>query len=261
MRRSLCGLFLIVWAIPLFSQAPPQNPPSAQKKSAAPKQLSSAEELQKTIEAAGNDRAALVRNLENFLDKYPQATERPQIYRALVEASLQLNDGAKAATYAERLISLKPEDISMTLLAIQLIEKNGDEASLRRAVNYSSRVVSYIETSGDNDKSPRVSPEEWAAEKKKDESSLYLVRARLESRLRDNAAARKDAETSYSLSANFSAAEKLGELDELDKSYESAIKNYARAFCLLDASARTERRREVRQKLGNVWRLAHGSEN
>lgn len=247
----------ILYMAPLQSPPPQKKTPASQS---APKQLSPSEELQKTIEAAGNDRAALVRNLENFLDKYPQATERPQIYRALVEACLQLNDAPKAASYAERLVSLTPEDMSITLLAIQLLEKTGDEAALHRAINYSSRVLSYVQNSSDDEKSPRVSPEQWANEKKRDESSLLLVRARLESRLHDKAAARLDTQTSYSLSPNSPAAEKLAELDELDKNYSSAIANYARAFSLLDSSAKSERRRELRQKLGNVWRLAHGSD-
>ncbi len=235
---------------------------STQKKSAAPqsaqKQISPSEELQQTIEAAGNDRAALVRNLETFLQKYPQSAERPQIFRALVEACLQLNDAPKAATYAERLVSLKPEDMSMTLLAIQLLEKAGDDAALGRAKNYSSRVLEYVRNSGDEEKSPRVSPEEWAAEKKRDESSLLMLRARLETKLKDNPAARKDAAESYAILPNAAAAEKLGELDELDKNYAEAISSYARAFSLTDPATKIERRRELRQKLGNVWRLAHG---
>src|SRR5262250_3168288 len=252
------ALILILFATNVFAQTPTQNAPPAQKKPAAPKQLSPSEELQKTIEAAGNDRAALVRNLENFLDKYPQAPERPQIFRALVEACLQLRDTPKAASYAERLVSITPEDMSITLLAIQLLEKTGDEPALRRAVNYASRVIEYVRASSDSEKSPRVSPEEWATEKKRDESSLLLVRSRLESKLHNRASARKDAEASYALLPNSSAAEKLGELDELEKNYASAITQYARAFSLLDSSAKNVHRRELRQKLGNVWRLAHG---
>src|SRR5262244_1118238 len=260
MLRTFLACLSLLLALSRPAQASPQGPPPTSKKSPAPKQLSPSEELQKTIDAAGNDRAALVRNLENFLDKYPQAAERPQIYRALVEACLQLNDAPKAASYAERLVSLVPEDMSITLLAIQLLEKTGDEAGLRRAVNYSSRVLSYVQNSSDDEKSPRVSPEQWANEKKRDESSLLLVRARLESRLHDRAGARLDTQTSYSLLPNSAAAEKLGELDELDKNYSSAITNYARAFSLLDSSAKSEHRRELRQKLGNVWRLSHGTD-
>src|SRR5579872_3321764 len=83
---------------------------AADKKPAVEKTPTAAEELQQTIDAAGNDRAALVRNLEGYLVKYPEASQRPQIYRALVEASLQLRDTAKAAGYAERVVALTPED-------------------------------------------------------------------------------------------------------------------------------------------------------
>ena len=241
---------------------PPQTaaqkkPPASQSTTNKP---SPSDELQKSIEDAGNDRAALVRNLEAFLQKYPQAPERPQIFRALVEACLQLRDNARATSYAERLVSLTPEDMSINLLAIQLIEKNGDTDSLKRAVNYASRVIEYVRNSSMDEKSPRVSPEEWSTEKKSDESSLLLLRGRLETKLRDPASARKDFEASYALVPNASAAEKLGELDELENNYNSAIKQYAQAFALADLNAKNGGRRELRQKLGNVWRLAHGSD-
>src|SRR5438552_13660442 len=189
MCPSRAAVLLLLLASPLLAQTPPISKKSAPAQSAS-KQLSPSDELQQTLESAGNDRAALVRNLENYLQKYPQAPERPQIFRALVEACLQLRDTLKAASYAERIVSLTPEDMSITLLAIQLLEKTGDDAALHRALNYSSRVIEYVKNSSDNEKSPRVSPEEWATEKKRDESSLLLLRAGIESRLHDNAAAR-----------------------------------------------------------------------
>src|SRR6267142_670825 len=168
LRSSILTLFLLL-ASTLFAQTPYQNPAPAQKKDASrqspAKQLSPSDELQQSIESAGNDRAALVRNLEEYLKKYPQAPERPQIYRALVEACLQLRDTSRAASYAERIVALAPEDMSITVLAIQLLEKTGDDAALRRALNYSSRVIEYVRNSSDNEKSPRVSLEEWAIEK------------------------------------------------------------------------------------------------
>jgi thiol-disulfide isomerase/thioredoxin len=264
MLRSSAARFFFLLAPSLLAQTSPQNPAPSQKKDPskqpATKQLSPSDELQQSIESAGNDRAALVRNLEDYLKKYPQAPERPQIFRALVEACLQLRDTPRAAGYAERIVALTPEDMSITLLAIQLLEKTGDEAALRRAINYSSRVTEYVRNSSDNEKSPRVSPDEWKAEKKRDESSLLLTRGRLESKLHDTATARKDFQASYALLPTSSAAEKLGELDELEKNYVSAITEYARAFSLADPSSKTDNRRELRQKLGNVWRLAHGSE-
>jgi len=175
MRRPLTAAILFLVAPPLFAQTAPASKKSTTQ--SATKQLSPSDELQESIESAGNDRASLVRNLEAFLQKYPQAPERPQIFRALVEACLQLRDNARAASYAERLVSIAPDDMSITLLAIQLLEKNGDDAALKRAVNYSSRVIEYVHNSSTDEKSPRVSPEEWATEKKRDESSLLLLRS------------------------------------------------------------------------------------
>ena len=235
----------------------------AEKKSApkqAVKPLTPAEELQKAISDAGNDRAAMVKNLQAFLEKYPDAPERPQIYRALVEACMQFHDDGCATNYAERIVSLTPDDVSMMLLAIQLLERTGDAAGLKRAVTYATRVYEAVRSTPIGEKSPRVSMEEWEGQKKRDESAVLALRGKLEGRLRDNAAAQKDYEESYALLPNSSAALRLGEMDELAKNYHAAATQYARAFALSDTATKSGNRREIREKLGNTWRLAHGSD-
>ncbi|HVS88876.1 MAG TPA: TlpA disulfide reductase family protein [Candidatus Acidoferrum sp.] len=241
--------------------SPAEKPKQTQSKPPTPAASSPQEELQKAIDDAANDRAALVRNLEAYLQKYPETPQKPQIYRALVEASLQVRDPARATDYAERIVALTPEDISMTLLAIQLLERNGDDAGLRRAANYSSRVLKSVEHSSSTDKSPRQSPEEWENEKKRDLMSILLLRGRLEMKLHDMVAAQKDFEASYASLPSTGPAEKLGEIAELKKDLTRAIAEYARAFALAEAASGGANRREIRQKLGNVWRLAHGSED
>ena len=252
---------------PLFAQqnkgrtaTPQDTKTAAPKQPPATKALSETEQLQQAIDRAGNDRAALVRNLEEFLKDYPESRQRPQIYRALVEACLQLRDSRRATDYAERIVALTPEDISMTLLAIQLLERNGDEAALRRALNYSTRVLDFVNRTSSGDKSPKISKEEWEAEQKRDKVNILSLRGRLAFKLHDNAAAEKDFRASMALSPSAAAAEKLGEIAELNKDLAGAIKEYARAFALADASSGGANRREIRQKLGNVWRLAHASD-
>ncbi|HYL62135.1 MAG TPA: thioredoxin domain-containing protein [Candidatus Methylomirabilis sp.] len=243
-----------------------QSAPSAGAKSpstgqpAVAETRSEMEELQSSIDRAGNDRAALVRNLEEFLKKYPDSRERPRIYRALAEASLQLRDTPRATDYAERIVALAPDDMSMTLLAIQLLGRSGDEPSLRRAVNYSTRVLAYIERSATLEKSPKISKEEWETEQKRDRTNLLSLRGALYFKLRDNVDAEKDFRASMALKPSAAAGEKLGEIAELNKDLAGAIREYARAFVLSDAASTMAARREIRQKLGNVWRLAHGSD-
>ena len=218
------------------------------------------EELQQAIDSAGNDRAALVRNLEAFLQKYPEAPQRTRIYRALVESSLQLRDSARAMNYAERIIALNPDDISMTLLAIQLLEQHGDEAGLKRAVSYATRVLDFVNRP-DDEKSPKVSQAEFAASKNHDRMTVLVFRGRLYMKLKDNTKAEKDFEDAYAFEPSAVAAEKMGEIAELNKDLPRAIQQYARAFSLFEGTKTATDRRETRQRLGNVWRLAHGSED
>src|SRR5580700_8422804 len=259
-----CVTALVLLLAPVMRAALPQNtsqsstPKSSEKQSAQQKSPSRDEEFQQAIDSAGNDRAALVRNLEAFLKKYPEAPQRVRIYRALVEATLQLRDTTRAADYAERIVSLAPDDMSMTLVAIQLLERNGDEAGIRRATNYSTRVLEYIDR-GNDEKSPKISKEEWETSKNHDRMTVLLLRGRLYLKLHETSKAQQDFEDSYGFEASSGAAEKLGEIAELNKDLPRAIQQYARAFALADAKNGADRR-EIRQKLGNVWRLTHASD-
>jgi thiol-disulfide isomerase/thioredoxin len=244
------------------SPAPTENKKQDGEKKVAPSKVDPAtEELQQAISSAGSDRAALVRNLEAFLAKYPQSAQRPQIYRALVEATLQLRDTGRAADYAERIVALTPDDMSMTLVAIQLLQRSGDEAGLRRAVSYAERVLEFVDRTKMDEKSPQMSAEEWASAKARDRSSVLLLRGELYLKLKDYPAAQKEFAASYATLATAGAAEKLGEVAELNKDAAEAIKQYAHAFALADGSNNSVTRRDVRRKIGNVWRQAHGSDD
>ncbi len=97
-------------------------------------------------------------------------------------------------------------------------------------------------------------------EKKRDRMSVLTMRGRLELNLKDMVAAQKDFEASYAILPSAAAAEQLGAIAELKKDSNGAIQQYARAFALADASNGTAGRREIRQKLGNVWRLSRSSD-
>ncbi|HEY4906364.1 MAG TPA: thioredoxin domain-containing protein [Candidatus Acidoferrum sp.] len=249
----------VVCIAQLAQQSSPP-PKSAGKQSDAQTHPAPDEELQQAIDSAGNDRAALVRNLEAFLQKYPEAPQRTRIYRALVESSLQLRDNTRAMNYAERIIALNPDDISMELIAVQLLEQFGDEAGLKRAVSYATRVLEFVNRP-DDEKSPKVSQAEFLASKNHDRMTVLVFRGRLYMKLKDNVKAEKDFEDAYAFEPSSVAAEKMGEIAELNKDLPRAIQQYARAFSLFEGAKTANERRETRQKLGNVWRLAHGSDD
>src|SRR5215467_3038820 len=158
------------------------------------------------------------------------------------------------------MVSLNPNDISMLLLAIELLERQENEAGLRRAVSYSTRILDLVERASPSERSARVSLEQWEQQKRSDIANTHFLRGDLCFKLKDYEAARKDLQMSYETFPSASAAQRLGETAELQKDLNTAIQEYARAFALAEGKSGNVSREEIRKKIGNVWRLAHGSE-
>ena len=272
-RASLLGFLFALSAALATGQTPSGKPPApgvaaAQTKDQTPqphagqtaKKLPDPEaKVQRALEEAGNDRAALVRSLEDYLRRFPDAPRKVQVYRALVESALQLRDTQRTLDYAERIIALRPEDTEMMLFTVDLLQRAGDDSSLTRAVGYTTRVIDRVEKSAAEGKLARVSQSEWEAEQKKVQMSVYLLRGRLQMDRHNYDVAVADLETSYRLLPNPAAALRLGEIAELRKDYNKAIEHYVAAFVLPDQHGLPVDRGQVRRKLGNLWQLVHGN--
>jgi thiol-disulfide isomerase/thioredoxin len=249
------------------SAARAQNPPpgSSQSKSSpdaiARSDAEAEMELQKALANAGNDRAALVRNLKDYLQRFPDAPRRAAVYRALVESCDQLRDNACALDFAERLIAMQPDDSEMMMMAINLLRQLGDPASLTRASGYASRVLDRIEKSKPDERPARSSLTEWQDHRDNLLAALYFLRGEIEYAQHKYEAAEKDFQTSFSTRPNAAAAKALGEIAELHRDEIGAIEEYTFAFVLPEnGPVGTVDRREVRWKLGNIWIQVHGSE-
>jgi len=217
--------------------------------------------LDHAISAAGSDRAALVRNLEDYLKRYPDAPRAASVYRALVESSQQLHDYVRALEYAEKLIAIQPDNTEMMMLAVGLLEKQGDYASLQRAVDYVNRVVDRTEKLLPADRPARESLDEWREQQNRMLVALYVIRGRVEFEQKNMPAAIQDLTHGYQLQPNAAAAERLGEIAEMQHRLPDAIREYSLAFSLPEnGPGGMVDRKLIRQKLGNVWRQAHGTD-
>jgi thiol-disulfide isomerase/thioredoxin len=249
------------WCARAQNTAPPAAPPRAPSDAISKKDADPETELQKAIADAGNDRGALVRNLERYLQRFPDAPRKAAVFRALVESCEQVQDDACALKYSEQLIALRPDDSEIMMLAVGLLQKQGDEASLTRAAGYVSRVLDRIDKSTVAEKPARVSLAEWQQHHDELRAALYNLRGQIEKSQHDDAAAQKDLRMSYSVRPNAIAAEQLGEIAEMRRDYATAAQEYLLAFVLPeDGPVGKVNRREVRKRLGNVWRQLHGSE-
>src|SRR5271154_2152117 len=258
---ALAAVLVIPWTPVAFAQnAAPDQPPSKNSSDSISKKDADPElALQKALSDAGNDRAAVVRNLKAYLQKYPDSPRKAAVYRAIVESCEQLQDNACSLDYAERFVALHPDDSEMMMLAVGILQEQGDDASLERASGYASRVLDRVEKSSVAEKPARVSTEDWQQHHDQLVAALYSLRGQIEKSQKSYEAAEKDLQKSYAVKPNGTAAEQLGEIAELRHDQTKAINEYLIAFVLPDdgASGKVDRR-DVRKKLGNLWRQAHG---
>jgi thiol-disulfide isomerase/thioredoxin len=262
-RLAFCtGIFLAVCPVARAQNPPPAAPQSKASAEAIAKSDAEAEnELQKALAAAGNDRAAQVRNLENYLKRFPDSPRRASVYRALVESCEQLRDLSCALDFAERLIAIQPDDSEMMMLAVDFLRQQGDPGSLTRANGYISRVLDRIEKSKPDERPARTSLADWQDHRDNLRTALYLLRGQIENSQRKHDAATKDLRLSFSIRPNAAAAKALGEIAELHNDMPTAIEEYTFAFVLPETGPGGKvDRREVRWKLGNLWIQVHGSE-
>jgi thiol-disulfide isomerase/thioredoxin len=257
------GIFFAgAWCARAQNAAPPASAAKAPSDAISKKDADPEMELQKAIADAGNDRGALVRNLERYVQRFPDAPRKAAVFRALVESCEQVQDDACALKYSEELIALRPDDSEIMMLAVSLLQKQGDDASLTRASGYVSRVLDRIDKTTAAEKPPRVSPAEWQQHHDELRAALYNLRGQIEKSQHDDAAAEKDLRMSYVVQRNAVAAEQLGEIAELRREYATAAQEYLLAFVLPeDGPVGKVNRREIRKRLGNVWRQLHGSED
>ncbi|MGA7222505.1 MAG: TlpA disulfide reductase family protein [Candidatus Acidiferrales bacterium] len=268
-RKIGLGPFLAAVLLLAFTPAahpqnsqPAPNPPGQPTDKISKKDADPETELQKAIADAGNDRGALVRNLKNYLKRFPDAPRKAAVYRALVESCEQVQDNACALEYSEELIAVRPDDSEIMMLAVGLLQQQGDGASLTRASGYVTRVLDRVEKSQPTDKSPRMSLEDWHDNQDQLRAALYNLRGQIEKSQHDYDAAAKDLHMSYAIHPSAIAAEQLGELAEMRRDSATAIDEYMLAFVLPEnGSTGKVNRRDVRKKLGNVWRQVHGNED
>src|ERR1700691_5715005 len=261
---AFCASILLASSLATAAGQGSQSTPPAERKSQdspGKKAPDPETELQKALANAGNDSAAMITNLKEYLREFPDSPRKAAVYRALAEACEQTHDTACALDFAERLIVTRPDDSQMMLVAVNLLEQRGDDASLTRASGYVTRILDRVEKAPPEERPARESIAEWQDGQAQLRTALYYVRGQVEISQRNYDAALKDLRMSDSIHPNALAAKTLGEVAETHGDSAAAIAEYIQAFTLPESGpAGTVNRRDVLLELRNAWREVHGSE-
>ncbi len=221
-------------------------------------------ELQIIVRQAGNDSSALINGLEAYLAKYPDTPRKGAIYRALLESEMSLHNQKGALEYAEKAIAIQPEDSQSMYVAVTLLEKQRDEASQQRAIDYDTRLIERVSKADPDSRPQQMTLEDWQAGRNKFLVDLYVLRGRLQYHLHKNDDAVKDLTAGFRMQPNADAALTLGEIAEENKRSDEAIKQYAAAFAIAsqgspDSNGPTLDLDMLRSRMGNLWRFTHDS--
>jgi thiol-disulfide isomerase/thioredoxin len=240
---------------------PKADSPPAEPQDSPPDQDA---ELQILVRQAGNNPAALVKNLESYLSRYPDSPRRGAIYRALSESEMSLHNQQAALDYAEKVIAIQPEDSQTVYLAVTLLEKMPGDANQLKAIDYDTRLIDRVSKADPDSRPQQMTLEDWQSGRNKFLVDLYVLRGRVQHNLHKNDEAVKDLSTGFRMLPNAEAALTLGEIAEEDKHSDEAIREYATAFMLAsqeqaDASEPVMDREMLRLRMGNLWHYTHPS--
>lgn len=222
----------------------------------------SEEDLRRAIETSAGSPTEFMKNLDAYLQKYPQSARRAEIDRELYKTALEQRDRNRTIAYAERLIVSNGRDVDvLTNLVSSLRERRG-AGDLQKALGYAEQLVKEIETLINQGARPRrLSQAQWNDRKDKGLGSVLLLRGRVQADLNNDSAAQSDLQKSFKLAKLGGAALTLGELAEKKKATDEAIDHYIQAFVISLVTDEELDRRKLRTRLGQLYAAKYGSES
>jgi thiol-disulfide isomerase/thioredoxin len=215
------------------------------------------QDLQRAVNEAGASPIDLTRVLEEFLKKYPNATQLKDIERALAKAAIDNKDDRRTVIYGERVLASTPDDILMldrvARVELALGGKDNAEKAFAHARRFQELVERLPESTG-------LGAAKRMEERDRGIARALLYQSRAKSALGDFNEAAKLAALSFSkYPCEESAREWGGALDSAGY-YEQAVMHFADALMIPDLRALDSDRAIDRKRLGEVYRKKHESE-
>ena len=264
--KSILGLALLVC---LWLLAGPPAGLAAQRKAepaehkVSPKASSDEEEteaLRKAFRSAESNPQVLIKNLEDFLTRFPASPRREKVVRAIYEEALQANAPNTALVYGEKLLELDPDNARLLATLMDLLDHATDAADGVQSLESATRLIQATEKQSQVAPPREASEADWKERWSQKLAALYARRGLLYEKSSETEKALADFQKSYSIYPGFLAAERMGDLAAKNGELDRAIDFYATAFAFPDRQADQLSREEVRHKLGKLYVEQHHSE-
>ncbi len=241
-------VFLLAGAIG-FAQTPAAPAP--------PQTNQQQQDLQNAVNEAGTSPIDLTRTLEAFLKKYPNATQRKEIERALTKAGIDGKDDRRTVEYGERALASTPDDIFFLDRVAKAELALGGKEHAEKAFEYAKHFQEIVE------KIPQAAGPGGGKRREEGERGVargLLYQSRAKSAMGDFAEASKLAALSFSAYACEESAREWGSALASMGFDEQAAMHFADAFTIPDIRAVDSDRALDRKRMGELYRKKHKSE-
>jgi thiol-disulfide isomerase/thioredoxin len=243
------SMFLMAAAVG-FSQTPPPPPQ-------APPNNEQQQDLQRAVNEAGASSIDLTRVLEQFLKKYPNATQLKEIERALAKAAIDNKDDRRLVQYGERVLDSTPDDMlvldRVARAELTLGGKENAEKALAHARHFQEIVEKLPESAG-------LGAAKRVEERDRGVARALLYQSRAQSALRDFNEASKLAALSFSKYPCEESAREWGTALDSAGYDQQAVMHFADALMIPDVRALDSDRAIDRKRLGEIYRKKHDSD-
>jgi thiol-disulfide isomerase/thioredoxin len=218
------------------------------------------QQLEEALSEAGSNPGDFIRVLENHLAKFPKSPRRAEMERAIAKAAIEAKDNQRIVQYGERVLAREPGDLQILDRVTRSLLDADDKASAERALRYARHSEELIRAMENDKPAGRAGAARWRDEVDRGVSRAIVFEARAKGNLGQIPEAIELARKSYQIFPTVEAARETGRWLVRSGKDEEAVRAYADAFTLVDAKATEGDRAYARQRMGELYRKAKGSE-
>jgi thiol-disulfide isomerase/thioredoxin len=216
-------------------------------------------ELRRALAEAGSSQIDFLRAIERHLQKFPRTTQRPDLERALVRASIDLRDNRRTLLYGERVLSRDPDNVDLLERVSRLLLATENKEENTRALNYARHLEKTIRGIA----KPQPGARGAAARTEEVDRGLskaLVYQARATGNLGSAAEAEKLARAGFESYPSAEAAREAARWLHRQGKNEESIRWLAEAFAIADPASGDEDREKDRTRLGDWYTKWKGSE-
>lgn len=218
-------------------------------------------ELEMALSATGGSPLEFLLAVEKHLEKYPDSPRRLELERAAVGAAIQAHEDSRIVTFGERVLERQPDDLQiLDQVTRALLAGAGSRESFARALTYARRSEELVRQMQKNGARSGMRLVEWQNQTDRSLGRALGYEARACGNLGRLEEALALARRAFETYPNAESAREIARWCDQMGRPEEAARAMADAFTMADPKNTDADRARDRDRMGELYRQAKGSE-